>query len=297
MRRRPYAVCRHLAFGLLLLRGPASADAQVTTTDRRGRPPELRYVANAGVLVTVGGRRFLIDAPIRDGIAPYATSPARERDRLESAQPPYDGVDADPDHPLARGPLQPGGRCGAPRAQPARRLRVLARGRGTAPCRGPGSGRRSPSRRAAVPGRVGGGPGRRRAGACPAHPAQPHAAPARAARRVPHRRLRGPCCTSATPTRPSTTSRLLRGLPGVDLALLPFWYVLDPASRRFVAEAIRTTANRRPAPAAGRCRSRGGGAAGGERARGPAARAGVAGEAGPVRFAQPDSAAWSIAFV
>ena len=56
--------------------------------------PELRYVANAGMLVTVGGRRFLIDAPIRDGIAPYATSPAPERDRLEIARPPYDGVDA-----------------------------------------------------------------------------------------------------------------------------------------------------------------------------------------------------------
>ena len=31
---------------------------------------------------------------------------------------------------------------------------------------------------------------------------------------------------------------LLRALPKVDLALLPFWYVLDPASRRFVADAI-----------------------------------------------------------
>ena len=32
---------------------------------------------------------------------------------------------------------------------------------------------------------------------------------------------------------------MLRSLPPVDLALLPFWYVSDDASRRFVADAIR----------------------------------------------------------
>lgn len=32
---------------------------------------------------------------------------------------------------------------------------------------------------------------------------------------------------------------LRRDLRGVDVALLPFWYVLDAASRRFVAESIR----------------------------------------------------------
>ncbi len=31
---------------------------------------------------------------------------------------------------------------------------------------------------------------------------------------------------------------LLRNLPKVDVALLPFWYVLDDARRRFVADAI-----------------------------------------------------------
>jgi L-ascorbate metabolism protein UlaG (beta-lactamase superfamily) len=54
----------------------------------------LRYVANAGVLVTLGDVRVLIDAPIREGIPPYATSDAAERDRLERARPPYDRVDA-----------------------------------------------------------------------------------------------------------------------------------------------------------------------------------------------------------
>lgn len=61
--------------------GPASA-------------PAIRYVANSGMLVTLDGRRFLIDAPIRDGIAPYATSSADERAQLEAARAPYDSVDA-----------------------------------------------------------------------------------------------------------------------------------------------------------------------------------------------------------
>ena len=54
---------------------------------------EVRYVANSGMLVTVSDRRFLIDAPIREGIAPYATSSAQERQQLESASPPYADVD------------------------------------------------------------------------------------------------------------------------------------------------------------------------------------------------------------
>ena len=66
----------------------ASAQASVNTS------LNVRYVANSGMLVTVAGRRFLIDAPIRDGIAPYAVSTAAERALLEGARAPYDRVDA-----------------------------------------------------------------------------------------------------------------------------------------------------------------------------------------------------------
>jgi hypothetical protein len=51
------------------------------------RTPQIRYIANSGMLVIMAGRRFLIDAPIQDGIAPYATSPADERARLEGSRP------------------------------------------------------------------------------------------------------------------------------------------------------------------------------------------------------------------
>jgi L-ascorbate metabolism protein UlaG (beta-lactamase superfamily) len=54
----------------------------------------VRYVANAGVLLSFGEARVLVDAPIRDGIPPYATSSSAERARLEGAEAPYDDVDA-----------------------------------------------------------------------------------------------------------------------------------------------------------------------------------------------------------
>lgn len=56
--------------------------------------PLIRYVANAGVMVAMEEAKVLIDAPIRDGIPPYATSSAEERARLEGALDPYDRVDA-----------------------------------------------------------------------------------------------------------------------------------------------------------------------------------------------------------
>jgi L-ascorbate metabolism protein UlaG (beta-lactamase superfamily) len=82
MRRLTSLSAPLLAVGVLSQAGGFSTQAIV------------RYVANAGMLVSVDGRHFLIDAPIRDGISPYPTSPSEERIRLEAARPPYDGVDA-----------------------------------------------------------------------------------------------------------------------------------------------------------------------------------------------------------
>lgn len=40
-----------------------------------------------------GGRRVLVDALFRDGVAGYPTHASAERERLEAAQPPYDRID------------------------------------------------------------------------------------------------------------------------------------------------------------------------------------------------------------
>jgi L-ascorbate metabolism protein UlaG (beta-lactamase superfamily) len=74
--------------------GTVALAAVAVQPGRAPRSTEVRYVANSGMLVTVDGRRFLIDAPIREGIPPYATSPAEERALLEHARPPYADVDA-----------------------------------------------------------------------------------------------------------------------------------------------------------------------------------------------------------
>jgi L-ascorbate metabolism protein UlaG (beta-lactamase superfamily) len=75
----------------------AAAPAAVRVDARQPAPSQpcsIRSIANAGVLVGDGPRTLLIDAPIRDGIPPYAAPDAPERERLEQARSPYDRVSA-----------------------------------------------------------------------------------------------------------------------------------------------------------------------------------------------------------
>jgi L-ascorbate metabolism protein UlaG (beta-lactamase superfamily) len=199
---------------------------------------ELRYVANAGMLVTVSGRRFLIDAPIRDGIPPYATSSAEERAALEGARAPYDNVDAilvthwHEDH-------------FSPEAVAAH----LSRGASTIVISSPEVIERVRSVAPNLPA----------ARLRPVLPAPGHVThvdvggvPVRVlrirhnpTRRPPEQHvgfLIGASTTvlhvgDADPAADNFT--LLKALPPVDLALVPFWYVLNDDNRRFVAESIR----------------------------------------------------------
>jgi glyoxylase-like metal-dependent hydrolase (beta-lactamase superfamily II) len=106
---RPLQAVRHVTVVLGALGGlmvwhmsphPDVAGRLIASTTRQpptapvSAPVSVRYVANAGVLVEMAGARVLIDAPVREGIPPYATSSADERTRLERAQPPYADVDA-----------------------------------------------------------------------------------------------------------------------------------------------------------------------------------------------------------
>lgn len=200
--------------------------------------PELRYVANSGVLVTVGGRRFLIDAPIRDGIAPYATSPAIERNRLETARPPYDDVDAilithwHEDHfsPEAIAAHL----AHNPRALFVSSPEVVERLRRVAP------DLPAARLRPVLP-----SPGHSEqvwVAGVPVHVLRVRHNPSR---RLPEQHVAFLIDDStpvlhvgdADPT--ADNFALLRALPNVDLALLPFWYVVNETNRRFFAESIR----------------------------------------------------------
>ena len=199
---------------------------------------QLRYVANAGMLLTLEGRKFLIDAPIREGIAPYATSPDNERKLLEEAGAPYDNVDAilvthwHEDHFSAEA-------VAAHMTHNARAVfissaEVVERVKAAAP------GLPATRFRAVVP-----EPGASQqvdVGGVPVRVLRIRHNPTR---RLPEQHV-GFLIGTATPVlhvgdadpTAANFSRL-RQLPDVDLALLPFWYVQGESNRRMVAEAIR----------------------------------------------------------
>ena len=69
----------------------ASGDASDPTPP--GKAVEVRYIANEGVLITGGGKRVLIDGLHRKYDDAYAYLPDTEREKMESAKPPFDKID------------------------------------------------------------------------------------------------------------------------------------------------------------------------------------------------------------
>jgi L-ascorbate metabolism protein UlaG (beta-lactamase superfamily) len=198
----------------------------------------VRYVANSGMLVTVSDRRFLIDAPIRDGISPYATSTPVERRQLESASAPYADVDAilathwHEDHFSPEAVAAHLSR--SPRTLFISSPEVVERLRKSAP------GLPASQTRAVLP-----EPGRVEQVDIRGVPVRVLRIRHNPTRRVPEQHVgfligsdtRVLHVGDADPA--GDNFALLNGLPSVDLALLPFWYVLDEGNRRFVAESIR----------------------------------------------------------
>ena len=199
---------------------------------------QLRYVANAGMLLSLEGRKFLIDAPIREGITPYATSPEHERRLLEAASPPYDNVDAilithwHEDHFSAEAVAAHMSRNA--RAVFISSAEVVERIRAVAPTLD------ATRLRAVVP-----EPGESQqvdVGGVAVRVLRIRHNPTR---RLPEQHVAFLIGTGhpvlhvgdADPT--VANFAIMRRLPGVDLALLPFWYVQGESNRRMVAEAIR----------------------------------------------------------
>jgi L-ascorbate metabolism protein UlaG (beta-lactamase superfamily) len=217
---------------------PPQPQAQPAQAQPSSEVRAVRYVANSGMLIAISGRRFLIDAPIRDGIPPYATSSADERAALESARAPYDNVDAilithwHEDHfsPEAVAAHL----SSSPRTVVISSPEVIDRVRKVAP-KLPASQLRAvlPEPNAVVQVDV---------SSVPVRVLRIRHNPTR---RRPEQHV-GFLIGSSTPALhvgdadPAADNfALLKSLPPVDLAFLPFWYVSDDTNRRFVADSIR----------------------------------------------------------
>ncbi|MFQ5696648.1 MAG: MBL fold metallo-hydrolase, partial [Terriglobia bacterium] len=75
------------AFALLLSLFALSAGLRSQPT-----PLEITYLANEGFLLSAGGQQVLIDALFGEGLPDYEAVPPATREKLETAQPPFDQV-------------------------------------------------------------------------------------------------------------------------------------------------------------------------------------------------------------
>jgi L-ascorbate metabolism protein UlaG (beta-lactamase superfamily) len=205
--------------------------------DAPAAPCALRYVANAGVLFETGKSKFLIDAPIREGIPPYAIPDPEMRDRVETAKPPYDGVTAilvthwHEDHfsaPAIASALR--NSAGTVLLSSAE---IVDRVRKADPSLTPERFR--PTTPAA------GGSERVEVSGVPIHVLRLR----HSARRLPEQHvgfLIEGCRTLlhvGDADSDDENFAMLRKLPAVQVGVLPYWYMLEDQERQFVARAIR----------------------------------------------------------
>jgi L-ascorbate metabolism protein UlaG (beta-lactamase superfamily) len=80
-----------------LLRGAPLSDVALAPLDPVAQPTaiEITYIANEGVLISAGGKQVLIDGLHRNerAFSHYAFLPPAEREKIETAQAPFDKID------------------------------------------------------------------------------------------------------------------------------------------------------------------------------------------------------------
>ena len=64
-----------------------------STTASQSPTVEITYIANEGVLISSGGKQILIDGLHREYERDYAFLPPAEREKIETAKPPFDKID------------------------------------------------------------------------------------------------------------------------------------------------------------------------------------------------------------
>ena len=202
------------------------------------REAGVQYVANAGVRVDVEGRRFLIDAVFRDGIAPYATPRPEARTHLEAARGEYADVDAvlvthwHEDHFDAKAVAAH--LVNNPRAVLISSPEVVSRVHAQAPA--------LPADRLRGLAPEPGGVARTEVAGVTVHVLRVRHNPTR---RLPEQHVaflvgtHTPVLHVGDADPAADNFAALDSLPPVAHAVLPFWYVLDDASRAMVASAIR----------------------------------------------------------
>ena len=80
---------------MLVVRAAVTGTATTAPPDvALASPPtvDVTFLANEGVLLSAGETRVVIDGLFRP-YKTYAVMPAADRERLETSQPPFDGID------------------------------------------------------------------------------------------------------------------------------------------------------------------------------------------------------------
>jgi L-ascorbate metabolism protein UlaG (beta-lactamase superfamily) len=83
----PFSLRRSACVGGLVL-----VFSLLTSVPVRSATVEITYLANEGVMIDCGGQRILIDALLRDSLDTYVRHPPDVQEKIETGKPPFDHV-------------------------------------------------------------------------------------------------------------------------------------------------------------------------------------------------------------
>lgn len=83
---------------MLIAAAATAQSAQALTTDKKNsharlEPLQLTYIANEGVMVSAGSKKAMIDALFKQSVEQYRAPSPEIIDKIMKGEPPYDGID------------------------------------------------------------------------------------------------------------------------------------------------------------------------------------------------------------